>query len=76
MKYKRILIKISGEALGNEDGRGINNEKLNFVAEQIAKIKKEGAECSIVIGAGNFWRGKYGYEYKWTKDNTKDMSFV
>ena len=63
MKYKRILIKISGEALGNDDGRGINNEKLNFVAEQIVKIKEEGVECSIVIGAGNFWRGKYGYEY-------------
>ncbi len=63
MKYKRVLIKISGEALGNEDGRGINNEKLNIVADQVVKIYNEGVECCIVIGAGNFWRGKYGYEH-------------
>ena len=63
MKYKRVLIKVSGEAIGNEDGRGINNEKLNIVAEQVVKICNEGVECSIVIGAGNFWRGKYGYDY-------------
>jgi len=63
MKYKRVLIKVSGEAIGNEDGRGIDNEKLNIVAEQVVKIWEEGVECSIVIGAGNFWRGKYGYEY-------------
>lgn len=63
MKYKRILIKISGEALGNDDGRGISDEKLNMVADQIVKIANEGVECSIVVGSGNFWRGKYGYEY-------------
>lgn len=63
MKYKRVLIKVSGEAIGNEDGRGINTEKLNVVAEQVVKICNEGVECSIVIGAGNFWRGKYGYDY-------------
>jgi len=62
MKYKRILIKVSGEAIGNEDGRGIDNEKLNIVAEQVVKVHKEGVECCIVIGAGNFWRGKYGYD--------------
>lgn len=63
MKYKRVLIKISGEALGNEDGRGISDDKLNIVAEQVVKLHNEGVECCIVIGAGNFWRGKYGYEY-------------
>jgi len=62
MKYKRILIIVSGEAIGNEDGRGIDNEKLNIVAEQVVKVHKEGVECCIVIGAGNFWRGKYGYD--------------
>ena len=41
MKYKRVLIKVSGEAIGNEDGRGINNEKLNTVAEQVVKICNE-----------------------------------
>lgn len=61
--FKRVLIKVSGEALGNEDGRGLNNEKLQKVADQIAKLADQNIECVVVIGAGNFWRGKYGYEY-------------
>ena len=61
--FKRVLIKVSGEALGNDDGRGLNNEKLQKVAEQIAKISEQNVERVVVIGAGNFWRGKYGYEY-------------
>lgn len=63
MSYKRVLIKLSGEALGNEDGKGISDEKLNKVSEQIAILADKGIECVVVIGAGNFWRGKYGYEY-------------
>lgn len=61
--FKRVLIKVSGEALGNDDGRGLNNEKLQKVADQIAKLSEQNIECVVVIGAGNFWRGKYGYEY-------------
>lgn len=61
--FKRVLIKVSGEALGNDDGRGLNNEKLQKVADQIAKLADQNVECVVVIGAGNFWRGKYGYEY-------------
>lgn len=61
--YKRVLIKISGEALGNDDGRGLNNEKLYKVADQIARLADQNIECVVIIGAGNFWRGKYGYEY-------------
>ena len=63
MSYKRVLIKLSGEALGDETGRGIANEKLEMVSEQIIKLVKEGVQCSIVVGAGNFWRGRYGKEY-------------
>ena len=62
-KYKRVLIKISGEALGKEDGRGLDSEKLEKVVDQIVEISKSGVEVSLVIGAGNFWRGKYGAEY-------------
>ena len=62
-KYKRVLIKISGEALGKEDGRGLDSEKLEKVVDQITEISKAGVEIALVIGAGNFWRGKYGQEY-------------
>ena len=62
-KYKRVLIKISGEALGKEDGRGLDSEKLEKVVDQIAEISKAGVEIALVIGAGNFWRGKYGQDY-------------
>lgn len=61
--YKRVLIKISGEALGDDTGRGIDNKKLEAVAKQILKLTKKNIECAIVVGAGNFWRGRYGKEY-------------
>ena len=62
-KYKRVLIKISGEALGKEDGRGLDSEKLEKVVDQIVEISKAKVEIALVIGAGNFWRGKYGQDY-------------
>lgn len=63
MSYKRVLIKLSGEALGDETGRGIDDEKLEAVAKQIIELTDNGVECAIVVGAGNFWRGRYGNEY-------------
>lgn len=62
-KYKRILVKLSGEAIGQKDGRGIDSDKLEKVVDQIIEIFNSGVEVSIVIGAGNFWRGKYGADY-------------
>lgn len=62
-KYKRILVKLSGEAIGGKDGKGIDKEKLERVVEQIVDLSKAGIEIAIVIGAGNFWRGKYGADY-------------
>ncbi|MEG0873194.1 MAG: UMP kinase [Clostridia bacterium] len=62
-KYKRILIKLSGEAIGKEDGRGIDSKKVEKVVDQIVELSNLGLEVAIVIGAGNFWRGKYGQDY-------------
>ncbi len=62
-KYKRILIKLSGEAIGKENGREIDSKKLEKVVNQIVEISQTGVEIAIVIGAGNFWRGKYGNDY-------------
>lgn len=56
MKYKRIMLKISGEVLGNEKGQGINVEALNKIAAEIVKVAKAGIEIAIVCGGGNIWR--------------------
>ena len=58
MKYKRILLKLSGESLAGEKGTGIDfNRVLDFAAE-ITEIAKVGVEVGIVVGGGNFWRGR------------------
>ena len=55
--YKRVLLKISGEALAGEKGFGINNEIVNEIATAIKQIHEVGVEVSVVVGGGNFWRG-------------------
>ena len=57
-KYKRILLKISGEALAGEQHFGINNEMVRNVAAQVKEIHDIGVEVAIVVGGGNFWRGR------------------
>ncbi len=58
--YKRVVIKISGEALAGENGFGISGETISKVADQIISVVKLGVEAGIVIGAGNIWRGRQG----------------
>jgi uridylate kinase len=57
MKYKRILLKLSGESLMGEKQFGIDNNKINSYALQIKEIYKQGVEIAIVIGGGNIFRG-------------------
>ncbi len=61
-KYKRVIIKLSGEALAGAGGMGINEAVINGVVEQIKKVKDLGVEIGIIIGGGNFWRGRQGVE--------------
>ncbi len=56
--YKRVLLKLSGEALSGEKGFGINNDVVNDIAQGIRKIQEIGVEVSVVVGGGNFWRGR------------------
>lgn len=56
--YERVLLKISGEALAGEKGFGINNDVVNEIATAIKKIHEVGVEVSVVVGGGNFWRGR------------------
>ena len=59
-KYKRILLKLSGEALLGEQGHGIDGDVLTQYAEEIKAVQAEGVEVSIVIGGGNIFRGVKG----------------
>ena len=56
--YKRVLLKLSGEALAGERGFGINNDVVNDIAIAIKKIQEIGVEVAVVVGGGNFWRGR------------------
>ena len=57
-KYKRILIKLSGEALAGEKGIGINISTVQKMAEEIKEVHDLGIEIALVIGGGNLWRGE------------------
>lgn len=59
-KYKRILLKLSGEALSNEGGFGLNFKKIKEVCEQIKILTEMNIQVAIVVGGGNFWRGRSG----------------
>ncbi|MDC3219109.1 UMP kinase [Flavobacteriaceae bacterium] len=60
MKYNRILLKLSGEALLGKNSYGIDNDRLVVYAEEIKQIHKQGVEIAIVIGGGNIFRGLTG----------------
>ncbi|MDT2727059.1 UMP kinase [Lactococcus formosensis] len=60
IKYKRILLKLSGEALAGEKGFGIDPETVKKVAEELKEVYALGAEIAIVCGGGNIWRGVTG----------------
>ncbi|MBO5488184.1 MAG: UMP kinase [Eubacterium sp.] len=57
-KYKRVLLKLSGEALAGEKGTGFDEATCIPVAKQIKTLTEQGTEVAIVIGGGNFWRGR------------------
>jgi len=57
-KYKRIILKLSGEALAGEKGFGINQEVIDSIAIQVKEIIELGVEVAVVVGGGNFWRGR------------------
>ncbi len=60
LKYKRVLLKISGEALAGENGFGIDVDTINEISDRISKVYNMGIEIAIVVGGGNFWRGRSG----------------
>ena len=61
-KYRRILLKLGGEALAGPEGFGINPQRAEEVADKLIHVHGMGVEVAIVIGAGNLWRGREGIE--------------
>lgn len=59
-KYRRVVLKLSGEALAGENGFGLEPKVLEYIARQIKAVHDLGVEIAVVVGAGNFWRGRVG----------------
>ena len=60
LKYRRILLKLSGEALAGDDGFGIDPQRAESIAQRVREVRDLGVDVAIVIGAGNLWRGRTG----------------
>ena len=58
MKYNRILLKLSGETLSGSDGKGIDFQSVLDICKEIKECKDLGCEIGIVVGGGNYWRGR------------------
>ena len=73
IKYKRELLKLSGEALAGDKKTGINAEIVGKICDQIKILIEIGIEVSIVVGGGNFWRGRYGLNMERTTSDYMGM---
>jgi uridylate kinase len=62
IKYRRILLKLSGEALAGQGGSGIDPKRAEDIAERVRAVRDLGVDVAIVIGAGNVWRGRTGLD--------------
>ena len=71
--YKRVLLKLSGEALAGEEKRGISADVVEDITRQIKEMVDLGVEVAVVVGGGNFWRGKYGYNMEKTTSDHMGM---
>ena len=56
--YKRVLLKLSGEALAGSNGFGIDNDTVSNIAQAVKKLHEMDVEVAVVVGGGNFWRGR------------------
>ena len=65
-KYKRVLLKLSGEVLAGEKGTGVDAETVGRICDKIKEIVEMGVQVAIVVGGGNFWRGRDGHQMQRT----------
>jgi uridylate kinase len=74
--YKRVLLKLSGEALAGPQGFGIDPDKAEAIAAQVSEVVGMGVQLAIVIGAGNLWRGRIGIERGMERANADYMGML
>jgi len=72
-KYKRVLLKLSGEALAGSNGSGLNFEVMSEICKQIKICVSMGVQVAIVVGGGNFWRGREGEKMDRTRADHMGM---
>lgn len=75
-RYRRIVLKLSGEALSGDIGFGIEPKVIQSVAEQVKEVAQLGVEIAIVVGGGNIWRGKIGSEMGMDRANADYMGML
>ena len=66
VKYKRVLLKLSGEALAGEQKTGVDVETVGKICDKVKEIVEMGVQVAIVVGGGNFWRGRNGHQMERT----------
>ena len=66
LKYKRVLLKLSGEALAGNKGNGVDAKTVGEICDKIKEIVDLGVKVGIVVGGGNFWRGRNGHQMERT----------
>ena len=71
--YKRVLLKLSGEALSGNSKNGVDAETLGKICDKIKEIVEMGVQVGIVVGGGNFWRGRYGHQMERTTSDYMGM---
>jgi uridylate kinase len=74
--YKRILLKLSGEALAGDAGDPIDVDKVGYIAERIHQIYDLGIQIAVVIGAGNIWRGTVGMDRGMDRTTADHMGMI
>ena len=72
-KYNRVLLKLSGEALAGDKKTGIDPQVVSNICDAIKKLHDRGVKISIVVGGGNFWRGRDGYTMERTTSDYMGM---
>lgn len=75
-KYKRIILKLSGEALAGEEGFGIKPPTIHEICEEIKEVYELGIEIAIVVGGGNIWRGHIGSEMGMERSQADYMGMI
>lgn len=75
-RYRRVILKLSGEALAGSQGFGIAHDMLVSVADQVAEIRKLGVEVALVVGGGNIWRGIAGSKQGMDRANADYMGML